>query len=655
MDKNNLYESLDGQRGLGEGAWTPLHMSLMAADIGHSLEKGPANFASLRAAVEPSVPDDMMHQFLDVLVGTGKLKKTGDKYSILVHPKESTVQEKTDPVVNFAGYTIRNDLGGIVQRSHVDTSKKGDYGADPLPDGKFKMVPSGDVVDAAEKEQRLRKKESKEVKVTEGFDESVTENVHYDIVGDIQIATTIAKKKTQEGMRKVKITKVESGYLVTWWDAEDTQQPSTDKWRESITFVPKETLTEGQKESIALNPMKKEGCKDMPWQRAKTIATKSGADDPDALAAHIQQKAKGESKEYPVAGEDVHADYYEWPHVGWWKSKESIARNMTVSQLHYARLDCDKAARSNPAVEGKYRDEGSIYAMEMRRRGQQKECSIQDMTAKLLLKENKVRLDEALPIAPAGTMRVFGDRRAYVIRFKINGKERKWVRYNDKGMEAALADAKAVIAKEFPGEKLGSIVIDPAPVEEAVKYASTITVRKFSGWESKEVKLNEEDPKLTGEVRCKKCGALKQKTPAGKLSCPVCRKPGQDSFIKGIPILKEGQKVKGWKCQECGAKFSTPKETCPKCGGSDIDLAETVFPGKKTEADDTADFEIKGGDDYKGNWSVVAHRLKNGDWMVTDYSPIAMNMAEPMGRFKTKPEAVAFAKKVATANHSYKG
>lgn len=41
---------------------------------------------------------------------------------------------------------------------------------------------------------------------------------------------------------------------------------------------------------------KKEGCDKMPWQRAKTIATKQGADDPDALAAHIQQKAKGESK-----------------------------------------------------------------------------------------------------------------------------------------------------------------------------------------------------------------------------------------------------------------------------------------------------------------------------------------------------------------------
>ncbi len=30
-----------------------------------------------------------------------------------------------------------------------------DYGADPLGNGMFRMVPSGDVVDAAEKERRL--------------------------------------------------------------------------------------------------------------------------------------------------------------------------------------------------------------------------------------------------------------------------------------------------------------------------------------------------------------------------------------------------------------------------------------------------------------------------------------------------------------------
>ena len=34
-------------------------------------------------------------------------------------------------------------------------SVKGDYGADPLGDGRFRMVPSGDIVDFAERKRRL--------------------------------------------------------------------------------------------------------------------------------------------------------------------------------------------------------------------------------------------------------------------------------------------------------------------------------------------------------------------------------------------------------------------------------------------------------------------------------------------------------------------
>lgn len=40
-------------------------------------------------------------------------------------------------------------------RPIVDTSKPGDYGADPIGDGTFRMVPSGDIVDYAERCQRL--------------------------------------------------------------------------------------------------------------------------------------------------------------------------------------------------------------------------------------------------------------------------------------------------------------------------------------------------------------------------------------------------------------------------------------------------------------------------------------------------------------------
>jgi hypothetical protein len=41
------------------------------------------------------------------------------------------------------------------QRKAIDTAKPGDYGADPLGNGTFRMVPSGDIVDLAERNRRL--------------------------------------------------------------------------------------------------------------------------------------------------------------------------------------------------------------------------------------------------------------------------------------------------------------------------------------------------------------------------------------------------------------------------------------------------------------------------------------------------------------------
>ena len=37
----------------------------------------------------------------------------------------------------------------------VDASSTGDYGADPIGDGTFRMVPSGDIVDMSERNRRL--------------------------------------------------------------------------------------------------------------------------------------------------------------------------------------------------------------------------------------------------------------------------------------------------------------------------------------------------------------------------------------------------------------------------------------------------------------------------------------------------------------------
>lgn len=50
------------------------------------------------------------------------------------------------------------DERGRIIRQHVNVSAPGDYGADPVGDGTFRMVPSGDVVDLAERNRRLAKR-----------------------------------------------------------------------------------------------------------------------------------------------------------------------------------------------------------------------------------------------------------------------------------------------------------------------------------------------------------------------------------------------------------------------------------------------------------------------------------------------------------------
>jgi len=46
----------------------------------------------------------------------------------------------------------------------VNTKTPGDYGADPLPDGNFRMVPSGDIVSAQERDARLSKRKNAETR-----------------------------------------------------------------------------------------------------------------------------------------------------------------------------------------------------------------------------------------------------------------------------------------------------------------------------------------------------------------------------------------------------------------------------------------------------------------------------------------------------------
>lgn len=47
----------------------------------------------------------------------------------------------------------------------IDLSRRGDYGIDPLGNGFFKMIPSGDVVD---REEMLRRRPSRQTQIREG-------------------------------------------------------------------------------------------------------------------------------------------------------------------------------------------------------------------------------------------------------------------------------------------------------------------------------------------------------------------------------------------------------------------------------------------------------------------------------------------------------
>lgn len=69
--------------------------------------------------------------------------------------KPFIAKDTKEPLVVLGGYRIAAD-GGII-RELVNTKKAGDYGCDPIGDGKFKMIPSGDIVDYDERCRRLDK------------------------------------------------------------------------------------------------------------------------------------------------------------------------------------------------------------------------------------------------------------------------------------------------------------------------------------------------------------------------------------------------------------------------------------------------------------------------------------------------------------------
>jgi hypothetical protein len=63
------------------------------------------------------------------------------------------LKKQDNPTV--LGYELNGDL--IPIRKQVNTKLIGDHGCDPLGDGMFRMVPSGDIVDGKEMNRRLER------------------------------------------------------------------------------------------------------------------------------------------------------------------------------------------------------------------------------------------------------------------------------------------------------------------------------------------------------------------------------------------------------------------------------------------------------------------------------------------------------------------
>jgi hypothetical protein len=68
--------------------------------------------------------------------------------------KAFIARDTHEPLVVLGGYRIGQD-GGIIREPAAPRTAGQDYGCDPLGDGTFRMVPSGDVVDLAERNRRL--------------------------------------------------------------------------------------------------------------------------------------------------------------------------------------------------------------------------------------------------------------------------------------------------------------------------------------------------------------------------------------------------------------------------------------------------------------------------------------------------------------------
>lgn len=69
--------------------------------------------------------------------------------------KKRLLREEEHPTV--LGYELDRETL-LPVRGYIDIHKPGDYGADPLGNGMFKMIPSGDIVCLGERNRRLDKR-----------------------------------------------------------------------------------------------------------------------------------------------------------------------------------------------------------------------------------------------------------------------------------------------------------------------------------------------------------------------------------------------------------------------------------------------------------------------------------------------------------------
>lgn len=70
--------------------------------------------------------------------------------------KKDLLRDQEEPSV--LGYSLDRDTL-TPKRQYIATTKEGDHGADPIGDGTFRMVPSGDIVTIEEMRRRLRRRQ----------------------------------------------------------------------------------------------------------------------------------------------------------------------------------------------------------------------------------------------------------------------------------------------------------------------------------------------------------------------------------------------------------------------------------------------------------------------------------------------------------------